>query len=344
MIKRIIIIFTALALLLPTSIFGAVLPNEPENYAVLDQAGVLSSTTIQYLVTRNEELFQLTGGEVRFLIMDFVPMNWELSDYTTAVFEHWGIGDVDRENGILVTMSVGDRQYWVTVGRGLRQHMSVSYLSEVMNAYFLPHFDANNYDIAVRNVFDVLSGRVFDSFRPVQDGGQQNTQQPVAAAASTQATPQRNMGFGDNLGTIIFVVIIIFIAFSFMSPRRRRIGGGMMRGGSMGRRAWGRPQRRGGGLGGMAGGLLGGYLLGRSRHRQPNTSNRTTQSGSGNSGGGFLRGGGTRGGGYGGTGYSGGGSAPKPRSGGGYGKSGGGYGGGFTRGGGTRGGGYGGKR
>ena len=307
---------------------GASLPDEPQNYAVLDQAGVLSPTTIDYLVNRNNELFDLTGGDVRFLITDFIPMGYEIADYTLAVFNHWGVGSADRNNGVLVVIAIGTMDFWVTAGSGLSQQMSASYLQNVTADYFDPYFTVGNHDMAVRNLFDALAGRIYELFPPEAGAAGGNALNVLPTAANP---PQTGNGFGNVLGMIIFIFIALFVIRTLIFPRRRGWGGGMT-----GRRGfWGRP--RGGGFGGMAGGFLGGYLMGRARHRQrpPAPPRGGSSGGTGRSGGGFTRGGSSRGGGFG----SGGGGL-----GGGFGGGGGRSGGGFTRGGSSRGGGFGGRR
>jgi len=346
--KLSIAIIAVLIFVLPITVFAANLPDPPENYAVLDQAGVLSPTTIQYLANSNDDLFYYTGGDVRFLITDFLPMGQEIADYTLEVFNYWGVGSEQNNNGVLVVMSVVEGEYWITVGTGLAQQMSRSYLENVVSTHFSPYFADGNYDMAVRNLFDVLSGRIYELFPPVE-GQQAAPNQMPGTINEFAAQGGTNFGIGDVFGFIIFVAIALFIIKALLFPRRGHWGGGMMGGPMMGG-GWGWGRRRG--FGGMMGGFFGGYLMGRARHRQPGGQQRGNvfnppQGGAGGSGDGFTRGGASRGGGAGGASR---GNTPSRPSGGspfGGGRSGGfggGYGGGFTRGGGSRGGGFGGRR
>jgi len=313
-------IFVILMILFPATVF-ANLPNEPDNYAVLDQAGVLSADTIRYLVTNNDDLHYYTGGEVRFLISDFLPMGVEIADFTRDVFNHWGIGDEGRNNGILVVFTIGDGQYHINVGSGLDQHMRASYLESVLTDNFLPYFNEGNYDMAVRSLFGVLSARIYELFPAEATANSPNSPVPQA-----QANPSPGRSFGDILGMIVFGLIVLFIIRLLIFPRRRMGGFGM---GGFGR-------RRRGGMGGFFGGMMLGRAMG-NRNRAPRQP-----TGGANLGGGFSRGGSTRGGGFGGSGGRSGGLGGGLGGGsfGGGGRSGG----GFSRGGGTRGGGFGGRR
>ena len=334
-----------LILLMVVSLFlmAASLPDIPANEAVLDNAGVLSPTTVQHLVNSNDELFNLTGGEVFFYIMDFLPMGVEIQDYTLDVFNHWGIGDEVNNNGILVTIAVGTGDFWITVGEGLANTMSRSQLVQITDAFFMAAFEAEDYDAAVRNLHDALANRIYELF---PSDLQQAEGQPAPAAQAAGTEEEGGTGFGDILGIIFFVLIVLLIFRVIMRPRHRSFGGGMPVGGG-----WGRPRSGSGGVGWGLGGLVGGYLLGRARHRPSGGGfNRGGSAGRGSSytppGGGFTRGGSSGGGGLGG-------SSSGPRLGGG-GRSGGfgggrssgsgGRSGGFSRGGSSRGGGFGGRR
>ena len=305
-----------IALMAVVFMAGAALPEPPDNYTVLDQAHVLSPETVRLLVERNDELFYYTGGEIRFLITDFIPMGYEIGDFSLAVFNEWGVGSVERNNGVLVVIAVGTSDFWITVGTGLAQNMSRSFLEDTAYNHFEVYFTDGDYNRAVSSLFNALEARMYELY-PREDAIPVQAQPMQAPVAAGYTAPAR-MDIGNTLGIIIFILIALFIFRSLMFPR-----GGMMMGRGFG---WGRRR----GFGGMFGGFLGGYMMGRARHRQRPPGHRP-QGGSGYGqspfGGGFTRGGGTsRGGGYGGLG-------------------GGRSGGGFTRGGGmSRGGGFGGRR
>ena len=332
----------ALVFMIGTSISVSASPF-PERYnytTVLDTQNVLSASTVQAIRSENDNLFNLTGGEVVFYITDFLPMGWSIEDYTMGLFNAWEVGSVENNNGILVVMALATTEYHITVGNGLNNTMSAGYISEVVNMHFSEYFEASNYDTAVSGIFNVFSDRILNIFPPAVAGN--TAAAPAPLEPMQTATNNANGGVGNTFVIVIVVILVLFL----MMPRRRRFGGGMM---GMGGGMFGRRRGIGGFGGGMAGGLLGGYMLGRARHRQPNVGRTpSTRSPQTPTSGGFTRGGSTSGGGFGN-------SNPGARptinrpSGGGFGGLGGGgrsggYGGGFTRGGSTRGGGFGGRR
>jgi len=303
-VKKIFCLIIAL-LFVPSITVQASLPAFPANDAVLDTQNVLSSNTVQTLVSGNNRLFTQTGGEVLFYITDFLPMGYTVSDFTLELFNYWQVGSEQNNNGVLVVMALATTDHHITVGGGLANHMSGGYLHEITHNYFIDYFDAGNYDAAVNSLFNVLSAEIERIFAPAPEAAANPAPyQPV----QNQNPIQQNAPRGNNNWLIIAVVV--FVLFLLLPRRRRGFGGGMF-----GRR------RMGGG--GMIGGMLGGYMLGRARHRQPTVRQPRTQAprnplsrpptgggftrggssggfGGGRSGGGFTRGGSSRGGGYGG--------------------------------------------
>ena len=303
--KKLICLIIALLFVPGFTVQANQFPPFPANEAVLDTQGVLSTNTVQELVSGNNQLFQSTGGEVLFYITDFLPMGYTASDFALELFNTWEVGSAENNNGVLMVIALATGDHHITVGGGLANRMSGGYLHEITHNYFIEHFDAGNYDVAVSSIFGVLSAEIQNMFAT----GAESNPAPVPVNQAQNPIHQ-NEPRGNNNWLIIVIVVVVLL---LIMPRRRGFGGGMMgRGGMFGRR------RMGGG--GMLGGMLGGYMLGRARHRQPSVRQPRTQTpriprpptgggftrgGSsggfgGRSGGGFTRGGSSRGGGYGG--------------------------------------------
>ena len=291
--KKLICLIIALLFVPSLTVQASQFPPFPDNEAVLDTQGVLSASTVQNLVSVNNQLFADTGGEVLFYITDFMPMGYNVSDFTLGLFNNWQVGSAANNNGVLMVMALATGDHHITVGDGLANRMSGGYLHEITHNYFIDYFDAGDYDAAVSSIFSVLSTEIQNMFAPIPEV-QANPATAPHGQTAQNPVPQNQQEGGNNWVIIVVVLIVILL----IMPRRRGFGGGMF-----GRRRMG--------AGGMMGGLFGGYMLGRARHRQPTVrtprlpSGGFTRGGSsggfgGRSGGGFTRGGSSRGGGYGG--------------------------------------------
>ena len=102
-IGRILLAVFALALLSLT--VGAVdLPEPSKSFYVLDQSDVIDSGTEDYIVSKNAELYKETGAQIVVVTMDFI--NGGIKDYAYSLFNKWGVGPEEKQNGLLDRKSV----------------------------------------------------------------------------------------------------------------------------------------------------------------------------------------------------------------------------------------------
>ena len=93
---------------------------------VADEADVLSSETEQYIIDKNQSLFENTGGEIVVVSVDFMD-GMDAADYAMAVAESWGgIGDESLNNGFLLVYAVGENKVWAMAGSGIEDALPAS--------------------------------------------------------------------------------------------------------------------------------------------------------------------------------------------------------------------------
>jgi uncharacterized protein len=62
------------------------------------------------------------------------------------LFNRWGIGKADKNNGVLVLISKGDRRVEIEVGEGLTDRLTGDRIQELLTANVTPAFKQGNYD------------------------------------------------------------------------------------------------------------------------------------------------------------------------------------------------------
>lgn len=265
----------------------AQLPDLPSDQCVVDDAGILSSsttTTIQNLNTQLTE--QCDGAQIGVLTVDYTG-SLSTEDYATEAFNTWGLGSSSKNNGVLILLVMQSQQYedgdyYVTLGTGFRNttlEKQASALAQTME----DSFAAQDYDAAVTTCAQNVANTIADVCG--------------VTLSSNTGTVSGSTGLHSNDGyyeapaarpssgvTIIAYLIVIAAVIYIFTPFGRRSGSGF--GGLFGfglgyglgsrrRRGpyddWGpggprgpRPPRggprppRGGGFGGMGGGRSGG--------------------------------------------------------------------------------------
>lgn len=301
-----------LCIALPISAFAYNIPNKPENGSVLDKSDVLSSSTIDYVVSKNDSLFYNTGAEIAIVTVDFIPDDGDIENYCYNIFKQWGIGSKERNNGLLLLMAIADDDYYAMPGSGIDDLFTGGMLKGILDDYLEPYFAEQKYDEGAKSFFD-KSYEVLESYYRTHKDEYTNTNSYTQGGSSSRGSSGLATGFGALI-TIIIIVVLIIVITSMFGGRGGRgghgggYGGGgggnfltgMLIGNMMGRNrrrsAWGRGYYpRGGGFGGSGGfgtgGKPGGFGGGR--------SGGSGGFGGFGGGGGFSGGGGTSGGGAG---------------------------------------------
>lgn len=222
--KKLFLIFVICAgLVIPA--FAADLP-KGSDYAN-DYANVLTQQTEDH-INRTGRAFQESDG-TQVVVVTIERLEGEsVEDYAYDIFNDWGIGDKKDDKGVLILLSVGDREIRIEVGDGMEGIFNDAKVGRMIDSLAIPYFAEDNFDSGIKSLFDGV----------VEEIGNPGTY--------TEETEEDD----DIVGTVIILIIIIL--FSLLSGgrggRRPIIWFGSGRGGFGGH----------GGFGGFGGGSSGG--------------------------------------------------------------------------------------
>ena len=79
------------------------------SYNVYDETDTLSQETIDYLNKTTYDLKKKTGGEIGVVIVSDLE-DYSLEEYATKIFNDIGIGDKDKDNGVLILVALLDEE------------------------------------------------------------------------------------------------------------------------------------------------------------------------------------------------------------------------------------------
>ena len=135
---------------------AANIPDPSDLLYVTDNANILSNEVKNHIVEQNNILYENTGAQIAVLTVNFLPEGYDSETYSYAVFDKWGIGSAEKNNGILLLLVPGDGKFWITQGSGLIDSLTSSTIDNIINKYLADDFDAGRYDQAVTNTFNAL--------------------------------------------------------------------------------------------------------------------------------------------------------------------------------------------
>ena len=134
---------------------AAVIPNHTKAFYVNDFSGILSDESKDYILNVNLDLHQKTGAQV--VVVTLESLNGEnLEQYATDMFRAYGIGDREKNNGILLLVVTGDRQIRIEVGYGLEGVINDAKAGRILDDYVIPYLKDDLWDQGIVNGFDAL--------------------------------------------------------------------------------------------------------------------------------------------------------------------------------------------
>lgn len=222
---------------------------------VNDFAEVIPKNTEDRISAFCQELKQKTGAEIAVVTMPTIG-DEDYTDYASRLFEKWGIGGADKDNGILLLQVVDDRKFRIEVGYGLEGIIPDGLAGEVRDKYVFPSFRQNDFGRGL-----LLGTQAIASIIAKDAGVELTGAIPVQQA-------RRTRGKGGTTGSAFFKMLVLFIFIALFLGGRGR-GGGLLTGLLLGSLLGGGGRGRhyggfsggggfGGGFGGFGGGMSGG--------------------------------------------------------------------------------------
>lgn len=221
---------------------------KPAGY-VTDQANVISQDQQAFLEKVLTELQQKTGAQVAVVTLPTLA-GGEINDFANRLFERWGIGGKDKDNGVLFIAAIQDRKTRIEVGYGLEPILPDARAGRILDEAVLPLFRQSRLGEGM------VQGTLSIARLIADDAGVQLT---GVARGRPAGRPPELSWFHLIFLLILFAVFIrnpfLFLLLMGRQSRwssGRRFGGGGF-GGYGGGGGWG-----GGGFGGFGGGSSGG--------------------------------------------------------------------------------------
>lgn len=238
MTKKLILLLGLIGLLSANPVLAAEFPELTDDIYVQDISDVLTNEEEEELRRLGAGLEDATTAQVAAMIIPSLEGE-PIESYAVEALRHYGIGSEEENNGVLIVVSTGDREIYITTGYGLEGALPDGKVGRILDEYAVPYLQQDEYGEGIINTYKALYQEVSAEYG--WDG------EPVE--------PQRAEESSEGGISPIYTIVIVIVILYFLT----RGGGGRGGGGRYGRRT-----RRGvfmgtGGFGGGFGGGGGGF-------------------------------------------------------------------------------------
>ena len=185
---------------------------------VNDFAGLMDSASISDLETLIDGVEKNTGAEIAVVTIDSLE-GITIEEYAVELFEYWGIGKADEDNGILVLVALLDREVRIEVGYGLEGVITDLEAGRIIDDIIVPNFKEENYNRGIYDAVVTISNQIYGEEDLATMGEEQDTSSGLGRFFS-----------GLPLGCvccfpvfiIIFLIIFLVNLFKRRCPQCRR--------------------------------------------------------------------------------------------------------------------------
>lgn len=126
---------------------------------VNDFAGILQPDQREALEERCRELRDKTGSQLAVVTLKSLE-GGQIDDFTVKLFQRWGIGDKDKDKGILLLVAIDDRKARIETGYGLEPILPDALAGRILNDQLFPAFKQQRYydglTAAVNRIVEII--------------------------------------------------------------------------------------------------------------------------------------------------------------------------------------------
>jgi uncharacterized protein len=173
---------------------------ERSNTLVTDYTNTLSPADKQQLETKLVTYNDSTSTQIAVVILKSTG-NYDINDYGVQLLRKWGIGQKDKNNGVLVLVAIGDRKMSIQTGYGAEGSLPDIVTQDIIQNDLKPHFKQGDYygglDAGTNSIIKAMKGEY-------------------------KAAKKQKQSSSGPAGFIFIVIIVVILILVF----RNRGGGG----------------------------------------------------------------------------------------------------------------------
>ena len=130
-------------------------PRTRDGTWVTDMPGALRAETVAQLNSTLGDLERTNGAEMAVVVITSLD-GLSVEEAAVKLFQLWGIGKKNQDNGLLLLWSTGDRRVRVEVGYGLEGTLPDGKVGAILDTYVIPKFKAGDFDQGLIDGVDAL--------------------------------------------------------------------------------------------------------------------------------------------------------------------------------------------
>lgn len=181
-------------------------PTATKEFYVNDFADLISPEDEQKILSNAVTLADKTTAQV--VVVTINDLNGEEPwEYALNLGRSWGVGDKEKDNGVVILLSENDREIYISVGYGLEGALPDSKTGRIIDLYGKEYLKANEFSKGLLEIQNAIVGEVYIEYGLEAQNG-------YTSINNIQYIAEEDTG-SVFVSWIIMVVIILILSFIF---------------------------------------------------------------------------------------------------------------------------------
>lgn len=125
------------------AIYAQKFPVKPSTL-VNDYTQTLNNQQVNSLENKLVAFADTTAIQIAVAIIPSLE-GYEIADYSVKLFRNWGVGNIEKNTGILMVIAKADRKIFITTGYGLEGALPDAIAKRIIENQIKPNFKNGNY-------------------------------------------------------------------------------------------------------------------------------------------------------------------------------------------------------
>lgn len=152
-------------------------PNSTEKFFVNDFANVISSADEDEIYSRAVALQEKTTAQVA--VVTVKSLDGEVAaDYALGIGRQWGVGDKEKNNGVVILLAKKEREVYIAVGYGLEGALPDSKTGRIIDTYGYEYLKANDFSKGLLQITKAIINETYieygmepeEDYTPIDEG------------------------------------------------------------------------------------------------------------------------------------------------------------------------------
>lgn len=219
-------------------------PKLTQQFFVNDYADIIPADDEAEMCKQGEKLYNACEAQVVVATVETIG-DEVIEDYAYDLANYWKLGDDEKDNGILLILSVKERRVRIEVGSGLEGALPDSKTGRILDTYGVDYFKKDEFAAGLKSVYNSLVNEVYIEYNLEPDADYEPVEEDDGIS-----------------GLALLIILALIIAYNIWATKRGKFirfyggPGGFSGGGFSGGSSGGGFS--GGGFSGGGGGFSGG--------------------------------------------------------------------------------------